>query len=78
MKRRMKLDYNNFMRFVDEVLDADHIETVQNNASAIAVGLDRLTSYLQELANYAIETENEFLIEWCLGLMIVKETEGGH
>lgn len=73
MKRKMKLDYNNFQRFVYEVLDAEHIETVKNNAPAIEVGLGMLTSYLQEMAHHAIETEDKFLIDWCLGLMIIKE-----
>lgn len=70
---KMKLNYNNLMRLIDETLSADDIEVVHNNAFGISVGLELLQSYLKDLAQHAIDTEDEFLIEWCKGLLIVKE-----
>ena len=75
MDTKMKLDFNHLMSFIDDILSADSIATVHDNAFAVAVGLDMLQSYLKELAQHAIDTEDPFLIEWCKGLMIVKEKE---
>lgn len=74
-KSKMKLDLNHLLSFIDDILSADSIETVHDNAFAVAVGLELLTSYMKEIAQYAIETDNPFLIEWCKNLMIVKEAE---
>lgn len=71
---RVKLDYNNLMSFIDNyILGAENIETVQNNAMYAATGLNLLQGYLKQLAQHAIDTNDEFLIEWCKNLMIVKE-----
>lgn len=69
----MKLDFNNLIRLIDETLSADDIEAVHNNAFGIAIGLELLQSYLKDIAQHAIDTEDEFLIEWCKGLLIVRE-----
>lgn len=71
--REMKLDFNNLIRLIDETLSADDIEVVHSNAFGISIGLELLQSYLKDLAQHAIDTEDEFLIEWCKGLLIVRE-----
>ena len=73
MKRQMKLNYNSFIEHIADVLASENIETVQNEAWSIEVGLQLLNGYMEQLAKRAIETQDEFLVEWCKNLMIVSE-----
>lgn len=75
MQNKVKLNYNGLIREIMEALDADDIEYLQENAWHIDVGLDLLNGYMTELAKHAIETQDEWLIEWCKNLLIVTETE---
>lgn len=70
---KMKLNYNNMLRHIDDVLGAEEIETVHEEAFGIATGLELLSNMLRNLAEHAIETNDEFLIEWCKNLLIIKE-----
>ena len=71
----MKLNYNGFVGHIADILDSKDIETVQNEAWSIEVGLQLLNGYLNELAEHSIETQDEWLIEWCKNLLIITETE---
>ena len=75
MKRQMKLNYNSFIEHIANVLASEDIETVQNEAWSIGVGLQLLNGYMEQLAKRAIETQDEFLVEWCKNLMIVSEVQ---
>ena len=75
MKRQMKLNYNSFIEHIADVLASEDIETVRNDAWSIEVGLQLLNGYMEQLVKRAIETQDEFLIEWCKNLMIVTESE---
>ena len=75
MKRQLELNYNNFIHHIADVLDAEDIETVQNEAWSIEVGIQLLNGYMEQLAKRAIETQDEFLIEWCKQLHIIVEAE---
>lgn len=75
MKRQMKLNYNSFIEHIADVLASENIETVQNEAWSIEVGLQLLNGYMENLAKRAIETQDEFLVEWCKNLMIVSERQ---
>lgn len=68
---KMKLDYNNLMRQIDETLSAEHIESVHNNALGIEIGLELSCGYLRELAQHAIDTNDEYLVQWCLDMGIL-------
>lgn len=72
---RMKLDFNHLISLVDETLSAESIDTVRKNAFGIGVGLELLLCYMKSMAERAINTDDEFLLEWCKGLMIVEEDE---
>lgn len=74
---RMKLDFNHLIALIDETLSAESIDDVQKNAFGIGVGLTLLLGYMKRLAEHAINTDDEFILEWCKGLMIVKEDDGG-
>ena len=73
MKRQMKINYNGFVEHIANVLDLENIEDVQNEAWSIEVGIQLLNGYMRQIAEYAIKTQDEFLIEWCKNLMIITE-----
>lgn len=77
-KHRIKLDYNNLLELIDETLGAEDIETVQNNSCGIAFGLELLSAYIRDIAQHAIDTEDEYLIERFKGLGILKEEADGN
>ena len=55
MKKQMKLNYNGFIEHIADVLAAEDIETVQNEAWSIEVGIQLLNGYMEQLAKRAIE-----------------------
>lgn len=71
MKRQMELNYNGFIEHIADVLAAEDIETVQNEAWSIEVGIKLLNSYMDQIAKRAIETQDDFLAEWCKHLCII-------
>ena len=75
MKRQMKLNYNGFIEHITDVLAAEDIETVQNEAWSIEIGIQLLDGYMKQIAKRAIETQDEFLVEWCKQLCIIVEVE---
>ena len=77
MKLQMKLNYNGFIEQIADVLAAKDIETVKNEAWSIEVGIQLLNGYMEQLAKRAIETQDEFLIEWCKNICIIVEAEVG-
>lgn len=70
---RIKLDYNHLFELIDETLGAEDIETVQRNSCGIAVGLELLSAYLRDIAQHAIDTEDEYLIELFKDMGILKQ-----
>lgn len=82
MHDKMKLDYNNLMRLIVEMLNtvvSEDPETVflavKNNAFGISIGLELLTSYLKDIALLAIKRNDGELLELCKGLLIVTEDD---
>lgn len=74
-KRRIKLNYNHLFELIDETLGAEDIETVQKNSCGIAFGLELLSAYIRDIAQHAIDTEDEYLIELFKDMCILKEEE---
>lgn len=82
MPHKMKLDYNNLMRLIIDTLYTVESEdsktvflTVKNNAFAISIGLELLTSYIKDIALLAIKRNDAELLELCKGLLVITETE---
>lgn len=75
MKRQMKLNYNGFVDHLANVLDSENIEAFKAEAWSIEVGIQLLNGYMEQIAKRAIETGDEFLIEWCKCLVIITEEE---
>lgn len=75
MNRRMKMDINNWVRQVDEVLSNSRSKIIRENGYGISVGLDLLLSYLREIANRAVELQDEKLIEILLDLHVLEQED---
>ena len=71
----MKMDINNWVRQVDEVLSNSRSKIIRENGYGISVGLDLLLSYLKEIANRAVELQDEKLIEILLDLHVLKQED---
>ena len=72
---RMKLDYNNLLSNIDRTLSESRSKVVKRNAFGIAVGLELLSGYLRDIAQRAIDLNDEKLIELCVGMGILKQVE---
>lgn len=70
---RMKLDYNNLLSNIDRTLSESRSRFVKENAFGIGVGLNLLSGYLRDIAQRAIELEDDKLIELCVGMGILKQ-----
>ena len=73
MNRRMKMDINNWVRQVDDVLSNSRSKIVRENRYGISIGMDLLLSYLKDIAERAIELNDEKLIEILLDLHVLKK-----
>lgn len=66
----MKMDYNNFVRLVNETLgDREGLDVY-----SIEVGFDLLSAYLKRFAEIAIKRNDAELLELCKNLFIIKES----
>lgn len=69
----MKMDINNWVRQIDDVLSNSRSKIVRENGYGISIGLDLLLAYLKEIAERAVELQDEKLIEILLDLHVLKE-----
>lgn len=72
---KMKLDYNNLMRLMVETLESGKTEVVNNNAFVIGIGLELLTAYMKDIAERALELNDEILIGLLLNMNLLEEKE---
>lgn len=75
LKRRMKMDINNWMRQIDDVLSNSRSKIVRENRFGISIGMDLLLAYSKEIAERAIELNDEKMIELLLDLHVLKEDD---
>lgn len=71
----MKMDINNWVRQVDDVLSNSRSKIVRENRYGISIGMDLLLAYLKEITERAIELEDEKLIDILLDLHVLKKEE---
>lgn len=75
MNRRIKMDINNWVRQVDDVLSNSRSKIIRENGYGISIGLDLLLSYLKEIADRAVELQDEKLIEILIDLHVLKQED---
>lgn len=75
MKMRMKMDINNWVRQIDDVLSNSRSKIVRESGYGISIGLDLLLAYLKEIAERAVELQDEKLIEILLDLHVLKQED---
>lgn len=73
--QRVKLDYNHLMEQIDGFLD-DKSEDNDKLVFGIAMGLTLLSNYIKNIAERAIELNDDILIGLLKDLCILKEEEG--
>ena len=73
--QRVKLDYNHLMEQIDGVL-ADKAEDNDTLVFGIVIGLELLSAYIRNIAERAIEINDETLIELLKDMCILKEKGG--
>lgn len=71
----MKMDINNWVRQVDDVLSNSRSKIIRENGYGISIGLDLLLSYLKEIADRAVELQDEKLIEILIDLHVLKQED---
>ncbi len=72
---RMKLEYNNLLSTIDRTLSESRSRVVKENAFGIAVGLELLSGYLRDIAQRAIDLNDDELIDLCVGMGILKQED---
>lgn len=72
---RMKLDYNNLLSNIYRTLSESRSKVVKRNAFGIAVGLEMLSGYLRDIAQRAIDLNDDKLIDLCVDMGILKREE---
>jgi len=72
---RMKLDYNNLVRQIDEVMSNSRSKIAREKGFGIGIGLNLLTMYLKDIAERAIELNDDVLLGLLLDLHIISRTE---
>lgn len=71
----MKMDINNWVRLVDEVLSNSRSKIVRENRFGISVGIELLFAYLEDIAERAIELDDKKLIEILIDLHVLKQED---
>lgn len=74
-KDRVKLDYNNLIKSICDILSKSASVSVRQNRFGIGIGLNLLTQNLQKIAERAIELEDDVLLEILLDMDVIKRIE---
>ena len=72
---RMKMDINNFFRLIKEVISNSRSKIARENGFGIAVGMEMLSSYLRQIAERAIELNDDVLLDLLVDLHVLKEVK---
>lgn len=72
---RVKLDFNNLMRQIDDYFTATRTEANETSVIGMCFGLGLLQSYLKNIAERAIAIDDDELIGLLLDLGIVRKDE---
>ena len=75
MKMRIKMDINNWVRKVDDILSNSRSKIVREKRDGVYIGLDLLLAYLKEIAERAVELQDEKLIEIFVDLHVLKQED---
>lgn len=74
-KQRVKLDFNNLLRQIDEVISNSRSKIAKENAFGISIGLTLLISYLKEIGELALSRNDEELIDILVDLHVLKRED---
>ncbi len=69
---KMKLDYTQLLENIGEVISNSRSKIARENRFGIEVGLNLLTSYIKQIAERAIQLNDEVLIELLLAMSVIE------
>ena len=75
--QRIKLDYNHLMQQIAEFLNENYSDDNERLVFGIGVGLELLDAYMKNIAERAIELNDNALIDLLKDLCILIEKENG-
>lgn len=73
--QRTKLDYNHLLETIDAVMSNSRSKIARENGFGIGIGLNMLTSYIKQIAERAIEINDEILLGLLQDMMVIKEID---
>jgi hypothetical protein len=74
----MKLDYNHLLETIDAIMSNSRSKVARENGFGIGIGLNMLTSYIKQIAERAIEINDEILLELLEDMMVIKRSDADH
>ena len=74
-KDRVKLDYNNLIKSICDILSKSGSISVIQKRFGIGIGLNLLTQNLQKIAERVIELKDDVLLEILLDMDVIKRSK---
>lgn len=76
--KRIKFDINNLISAISDVVSNSRSKIARENGFGIAIGIDLLIAYLEDIASRAIELNDDVLIGILVDMSVLKiDDEGG-
>lgn len=76
---RVKMDYNTWTKHVVEIVNRSKSEYCKDYGFSVVMGIDIMSSYLKEICERAIKTDDPIILSNLLNLGVIKpdnEQEG--
>lgn len=69
---RVKMDYNTWTKHVVEIVNRSKSEYCKDYGFIVVVGIDIMSSYLKEICERAIKTDDPIILSNLLNLGVIK------
>lgn len=74
-KNRVRLDYNNLIENIDFLISKSRSNFAKKTGFGLVIGLELLTSYIRQIAERAIELNDDVLIGLLVDMMVLKRCD---
>ncbi len=69
---RVKMDYNTWTKHVAEIVNRSKSEYCKDYGFSVIIGIDIMSSYLKEICERAIKTDDPIILSSLLNLGVIK------
>ena len=69
---RVKMDYNTWTKHVVEIVNRSKSEYCKDYGFSVVIGIDIMSSYLKEICDRAIRTDDPIILSNLLNLGVIK------